>query len=193
MANRQLNAKLVICNVPTHNSAAARQFYNTLLGGHDFARSLNSGIESYYRPISQDGLTLTIGTRQEPREPITCFFAVDNLEETVSQLVAAGGKVIVNSRAFSVSGPPEAMNVFEEAQQAQPSSQAQPSGQQAQPSSSAGSFATMLDPDGNYLGLMQMDSSTQQLFNAQPEQRVLSQAQVDQLDNWKQHGEPLMD
>jgi len=33
MTNAQLNAKLVICSVPTKNSAAAQQFYNTLLGG----------------------------------------------------------------------------------------------------------------------------------------------------------------
>ena len=38
MANTQLNAKLVICSVPTSNSAAAQQFYNTLFGGTDFAR-----------------------------------------------------------------------------------------------------------------------------------------------------------
>lgn len=186
MANRQLNAKLVICNVPTQNSAAAQKFYNTLLGGQDFARSLNNSIESYYRPISQDGLTLTIGARQDTRETITCFFAVDNLEETVSQLVAAGGRVVVNQTALRVSGPPEAMSAFEGTQQAPAA------GQQAQASSEAGSFVTMLDPDGNYLGLMQLDSSTQPLFNAQPEQRMLSQAQVDQLDNWKQHGESLM-
>jgi hypothetical protein len=33
MATRQLNAKLVMCSIPTTNSAAAQQFYNTLLGG----------------------------------------------------------------------------------------------------------------------------------------------------------------
>ncbi len=111
MANRQLNAKLVICSVPTKNSAAAQQFYNTLFGGADFARTLNDQIESYYRPISEDGLTLTIAARQSDREPITCFFAVDNLNETVEQLEAAGGKVVVNSntakpRCAKRTGPP---------------------------------------------------------------------------------------
>ena len=182
MANSQLNAKLVICSVPTTNSAAAQQFYNTLFGGQDFARSLNNQIESHYRPISQDGVTLSIAARQDQREPITCFFAVDNLQETVSQLEAVGGRVVVNSTALPVSGPPQAINVFEDALKSQ----------QIQPSTNAGNFVGMLDPDGNYLGLMQLDPSTQHLFNAQPEQRKLSQAQVDQLDNWKQHGESLM-
>jgi hypothetical protein len=50
----------------------------------------------------------------------------------------------------------------------------------------------MLDPDGNYLGLMQLDDATQAHFNARAAQRMLSKAQVDELDAWKQHGEPLM-
>lgn len=180
MVNSQLNAKLVICSVPTKNSAAAQQFYNTLLGGQDFGRSLNDKIESYYRPISQDGLTLSIAARQNEREPITCFFAVDNLNETVQQLVAAGGTVVVNSTALDVSGPPQAISTFQEGIKAPASS------------TSTGNFVTMLDPDGNYLGLIQLDSSVQPLFNAQPQQRTLSQEQVNQLNNWKQHGESLM-
>jgi predicted enzyme related to lactoylglutathione lyase len=182
MANRQLHAKLVICSVPTKNSATARKFYDTLFGGQDFARSLNDKMESFYRPIHQDGLTLSIDTRHDDREPITCYFAVDNLEETVRQLVAAGGKVIVNSTAIPISGPPQAKKIHDDAL----------ARQNVKPSSSAGHFVTMLDPDGNYLGLMQMDSSMQSHFDIQPAHWVLSQAQVDDLDNWKKRGEPLM-
>lgn len=180
MVNSQLNAKLVICSVPTKNSAAAQKFYNALLGGQDFGRSLTDKIESYYRPISQDGLTLSITARQNEREPITCFFAVDNLDETVRELVAAGGTVVVNSTALTASGPPQAISTFQEGVKSQA----------AQASTSTGSFVTMLDPDGNYLGLIQLDSSIQPLFNAQ--QRTLSQEQVNQLNNWKEHGESLM-
>ena len=104
MANRQLNAKLVMCNVPTRNSATARKFYNTLFGGEEFARSLNDRIELYYRPISQDGVHLTIAARQDDREPVTCYFAVDNLAHTVRQLEAAGGRVVVNSTSDAYLG-----------------------------------------------------------------------------------------
>lgn len=182
MANQQLQAKLVVCNVPTKNPAAARKFYDTLLGGQDFARSLNDKIESYFRPIHEDNLTLSIGTRSNDREPITCFFAVDNLEETVRQLVAAGGKVVLNSTEMPVSGPPQATKIFNDHLAAQ----------QLQPTNTVGRFATMLDPDGNYVGLMQLEDSIQTHFNARPEQRTLSKAQVDRIDHWKQHGEPLM-
>jgi len=180
MANQQLQAKLVACNIPTKNSAAARTFYNTLFGGQDFARSLNDKFESHYRPIHQDGLTLTIGTRSDDREPITCFFAVDNLDQMVSQLVAAGGKVVVNATAMAPSGPPQALKTFQDTLTAQ----------NVQPSNSVGRFVTMLDPDGNYFGLMQLDDAMQTYFNARPAQRTLSKAQVDALDNWKRHGEP---
>jgi predicted enzyme related to lactoylglutathione lyase len=182
MANQQLQAKLVTCTVPTKNSAAAQKFYNTLFGGQDFARSLNDKFESYFRPISQDGLTLSIATRSNDREPITCFFAVDNLDATVSQLVAAGGKVIVHSSALPVSGPPQAVKVFHDSLAAK----------NVRPSSTLGRFATMLDPDGNYLGLIELDDSMQTYFKAAPAQRTLSKAQVDELENWKQKGEPLL-
>jgi predicted enzyme related to lactoylglutathione lyase len=180
MATRQLNAKLVICSIPTTNSAAAQQFYNTLLGGEDFARTLNGQIESYYRPISKDGLTLTITARQNDRESLTCFFAVDDLAETVEQLKAAGGEVVVTATPLAVSAPESATEAFAEVVK----------GQQAP--STAGEFVGMIDPDGNYLGLMQLDSVMQNLLNARPAGRRLSQAQVDQLDNWKQHGDPEM-
>ncbi len=153
MANRQLNAKLVMCNVPTTNSDAARKFYDALFGGEDFARSLNDKVESYFRPISQDGVTLTIARRQDDREPITCYFAVDDMADTVKQLEAVGGKVVLNSTPI---------------------------------------LATLLDPDGNYIGLMQLQGSLQRSFNARQAQRMLSQDQVNELDNWKQRGASLL-
>ena len=176
MANQQLNAKLVMCSVPTKNSDAAQKFYNTLFGGDDFARSLNDQVESFYRPINQDGLTLTIATRQDEREPITCYFAVDDLNATVRQLEAEGGKLVVNPTDMPASGPPQALQAA----------------QDVQPSTNMGNFVTMLDPDGNYLGLMQLDNSIQAHFNARKSQRTLTKEQVDKQDRWKQKGEPLM-
>ena len=176
MANQQLNAKLVFCNVPTKNSDVAQKFYNTLLGGQDFAQSLNDKHESHFRPINDQGLTLSIGTRNDEREPITCFFAVDNLNDTVRQLEAAGGTVVVKSTEMPASGPPEALKVAQE----------------VEPSTNWGQFVTMLDPDGNYFGLMQLADSAQSTFNARPAQRKLSKDQVDKQERWKQRGAPLM-
>jgi predicted enzyme related to lactoylglutathione lyase len=167
MATQQLNAKLVICSVPTKNSAASQKFYNALLGGDDFARSANE-IESYYRPISQDGVHLTVTARQNDREPITVYFAVDNLDQTVKALEAAGGKLIVNSTPMHISGKPEALKAVGVAAQ-----------------STAGQFATIQDPDGNYLGLMQLESHVQVLLGAQPEHRKLSPTQVSTIDTLK--------
>jgi predicted enzyme related to lactoylglutathione lyase len=182
MANQQLKAKLVLCNVPTRHSVNARKFYDTLFGGEDFARSLTDKIESYFRPVSQDGLTMTIIPRQDDRQPITCYFAVDNLDETVRQLEAAGGKLVVKSSALPVSGPQAAVKVHEDAVRSHGS----------QPSNNMGHWATMVDPDGNYLGLIQLDDSAQSHFNARPAGRMLSKEQVDAHEHWKQHGAPLM-
>jgi hypothetical protein len=95
-------------------------------------------------------------------------------------LEAAGGQVVVNSTAVAVSAPQLAKQAFAEVVK----------GQQAP--ATAGDFVGMIDPDGNYLGLLQLDSSMQNLLNARPASRRLSQAQVDQLDNWKQHGDAEM-
>jgi predicted enzyme related to lactoylglutathione lyase len=173
MANQQLKAKLVTCSVPTKNSAAARTFYDTLFGGHDFARSLyHDKVEAYYRPIDEDGLTLSIAERRDDREPITCFFAVDNLDEMIRQLAAAGGKVVVNPTPLPASGSPQELRAAKE----------------VQASNSLGRFATMFDPDGNYLGLIELDNAMQSHFHARPEERKLSKEQVDKLEHWKQHG-----
>jgi predicted enzyme related to lactoylglutathione lyase len=166
MANQQLNAKLVMCTVPSKNSAAAQKFYDALFGGQDFARSLTDKVESHYRPIDESGLTMSITARHDDREPITCFFAVDNLDQTIRQLVAAGGKVVVQSTELPASGSPQAVN--------------------AAPAKSLGHFATMLDPDGNYLGLMQLTDAMQNYFKARPANRALTKAQVDNIDHWKQ-------
>jgi len=182
MANKQLKAKLIFCSVPTKNSPAARQFYDALFGGEDFARSLNEQVESYYRPISQDGLTLTISARQNERESITCFFAVDDLSATVSQLEALGGQVVVKPTPVAISGPPDAKKAFGQVLESE----------NVKPPNDAGTFAGMLDPDGNYLALMQLDSSTQRIFHAQPKERTLSESQVAALENWKEHGDPAM-
>jgi len=176
MANQKLNAKLVACTVPTKNSAAAQKFYNTLFGGQDFAQSLTDKMACFFRPIDENGLTLTIAPRNDDREPITCFFAVDNLTDMVNQLSAAGGKIVVNTTPMPASGPPQAMQAA----------------QTVTPSTNLGTFVTMVDPDGNYIGLIQVDNSMQSHFKARPEQRMLSKDQVDKHAQWKQVGEPLM-
>src|SRR5262249_683636 len=140
------------------NSSAAQTFYNTLFGGSDFARSLNNTLISYFRPIDKNGLTLAIGPRNDPREPIVCFFAVDNLSAMVSQLTAAGGQVVLNPTQLPVSGSAQARKTTS--------------------STTLGQFVTMQDPDGNYFGLIQVDASMQLSFQAQPADRTLSTTQV---------------
>lgn len=182
MANQQLKAKLVLCSVPTRNSDAARAFYNTLFGGDDFARSLNASPDSYYRPIHRDGLTLTINSRQNDREPLTCFFAVDDLQATMDALQKAGGTVVVQPDPVTVTAPPEAQKALRETV----------ASQSANTDGPAGRWAGVLDPDGNYFAIIELAPNMQSLFNAEPNNRMLSQEQVQSVEHWKQHGQGAM-
>ncbi|WP_164003023.1 VOC family protein [Pyxidicoccus caerfyrddinensis] len=168
----QPKAKFIFFSVPTMNSVASRAFYGALLGNDDFARSLNDAVESYYQPL-QDGLNLNITQRFDSREPITPYFAVDDLDSTLKALEAAGGRVAVEPREVPVQGPPAAMKAYRD--------HAQQRGDQ--PDTRLGRMATVVDPDGGYVGLMELTNTGKKHFRfGKP---LLSQARQDDHDNWK--------
>jgi predicted enzyme related to lactoylglutathione lyase len=149
MATAELRAKLVFCNVPTVNSDAALRFYGTLLGSEDFVPAPNRP-DSYFRPISPDGIDLTINRRYEDTESWTCYFAVDSLDRAIEELRGIGGEVV-----------------------SEPSSVPSAGG-----NGEIGRFAVMLDPDRNHVGLIELrDEAAQQYFGLRerqplrPEQR----------------------
>lgn len=168
----QPKAKLIFCNVPTTNSVAARAFYGALLGNDDFARSLNDTVESYYQPL-QDGLNLNITRRFDSREPITPYFAVDDLDATLKALEAAGGRIAVAPREVPVQGPPGAIKAYRD--------HAQQRGDQAD--TRIGRIATVVDPDGGYVGLMELTDVGKKHFKFG--KSPMSQARLDDHDNWK--------
>src|SRR4051812_48777213 len=104
-----LKANLILCNVPTTNSDAARRFYARLLGidVDDFARGLNDEVESYFIPISNDGIDLTVTQRFVDEERLTCYFAVDDLQATLRDLSEFQGKVVAEPRPVKI-GPERA-------------------------------------------------------------------------------------
>lgn len=150
-----LKASLILCNVPSTNSDAARRFYATLLGVDvdDFARGLNDEVESYFVPISDDGVDLTVTQRFVDEERLTCYFAVEDLKGTVEQLSESSGKVVVEPRAVKVGGD-RARRYYEEA--------AKRAGLKA--GDTVGTMAVLLDPDGNHVGLMQLEEFAQAHF-----------------------------
>lgn len=176
MAQSRLQAKLIMCNVPTSNSAGARKFYNALLGGDDFVRNLNDKIESYSRPISPDGIDLTISPRVDDREGLMCYFGVADLQAAIETLKKLGGTVVVQPLDVNVSGSPKALEFYRRQNERRG---------EAVASNKVGRMAIMLDPDGNYVGLMQLEESAKRYFRVGKFYQPLQRDQVEQLDQAK--------
>src|SRR5262245_4915341 len=84
-------ARLVACNIPTTDHTASNAFYQALLGIEP-ARSLTSQLTSYHVPVSNDGQYLWLTDRTVPEEQPTAVFVVDNLDQAITDLTAAGGQ-----------------------------------------------------------------------------------------------------
>jgi predicted enzyme related to lactoylglutathione lyase len=149
MAAAGIRSKLVICNIPTVDTEAAQKFYGTLLGGGEFAPAPNRE-ESYYRPISPDGIDLTITKRYEELESWTCYFAVDNLERTLEELREAGAEVKLKPTSVAGAGA----------------------------KGDVGRMAIVLDPDKNSVGLLELTDSGAQKYFGLDERRELRAEQL---------------
>ena len=179
MAGARLRSTIVICNVPSKNFDESKRFYSTLLGSDDFARALNDEVTSYHRPISSDGLDLTITQRFDDSERLTPYFAVNDLDEVLKELVDAGGKVV--SRPADV---PVAKQAQEFYQQSVP-------GADEGNSARVGRFAVILDPDGNHVGIIELEAPAEEHFRAGRYQRPLDEDQVEGLAKAMEMGATL--
>lgn len=148
-------AKLIMCNVPSTNIRKARAFYSLLFPDLPLARSLTENVEAYHEPISSDGIQLTITPRQVAEEQITCYFAVDNLDETLNALEKAGGTVVVEAFNLEV-GAGEMVDYAAQVKQYHP--------EVGTATSSIGQSAVVRDPDGNLIGLTQLTTQANWLF-----------------------------
>ncbi len=176
MPRAKLKAQLVLCNVPTQNSEAARRFYGSLLGSDDFVRALNDQVESYFRPLSPDGIDMTITQRYEDEERLTCYFAVESLDATLKELEALGGKIVVQPRDVPI-GPKRAFEFY--------SGQMRRLGVKVR-KNVVGRMAVLLDPDGNHVGVMQLEAHAHPHFRLGEFQRPLDPDQVGGLEEARQ-------
>jgi predicted enzyme related to lactoylglutathione lyase len=168
MPKATLKAKLILCNVPTVNSEAARRFYGSLLGV-EFARALNDEVESYFTPISEDGIDLTITQRFDDQERFICYFAVEDLDSTLRDLNDLGAELVVHPTRVKITD--RAKEFFRET--------AKREGYEV--SDSLGMMAVVLDPDRNHVGLMQLEPYARPYFRAGEHQRELGRDQVWEL------------
>jgi predicted enzyme related to lactoylglutathione lyase len=148
-----LRGSLIMCNVPTTNSQAARRFYGSLLGDDSFARGLNDEVESYFMPISEDGIDLMITQRFDDSERLTCYFAVEDLKATLEELRGLDGRVVVEPQPVKIAK--KARRFYQELGQREG----------IDVGDDVGTMAVILDPDGNHVGLMQLEPIAEKHFS----------------------------
>jgi predicted enzyme related to lactoylglutathione lyase len=172
----RLNAKLIAVNVPARNSSTAQAFYQALMGA-DFARSWTTKTQSMHTPINEDRQWLWISQRMAPDEGITAWFAVDNLDQTITALEGAGGR-----RVGGVVDAPIAQQVQQTYEQQRPNTQT---------SNTMGKFQLMQDPEGNHLWLGEVEEHAHEYFALGKYDRGLSQKTVEAHQRVKQVGARL--
>jgi predicted enzyme related to lactoylglutathione lyase len=174
----RLKAKLIAVNIPTRNQDASNAFYAKLLG-IDLARSFTEATRSYHAPLTQSGEWLWVSARNANDEATLAVFAVDNLDQTVRDLVAAGGQSVLGPIS-----PPISPKLYPEYSKGR-------SAKGGHPSQTLGRFQMVKDPDGNVIMLAELDKDAQASFKAGPHDPGLSQEQVDQHQKTKQAGSAL--
>jgi len=143
--------KLVSISIPSDNLERSVKFYSALLG-HDLARSLTDVMVSYHSPISA-GVMLTVQPRKAPGEP-AIFLAVDDLAKELDQVTRLGGSVVIRPMALPVAT----------AGRAHLESKLREHGSNEELSTSVGTMAIIKDPDGNFVGLLQLSLWAQHMY-----------------------------
>lgn len=143
-----MKAKLVLCNVPASkdNLPKINDFYSKLLG-INLERALTDQVESHHMPISNDGIYLTVTSRFNEKESVTCFFAVADLAATIAELKQCGGKVIAE---YDLPMPERVMEDYKQFV-------SELNEKKAEVTNSLGKTAIIQDPEGNAVGLIQLE------------------------------------
>jgi predicted enzyme related to lactoylglutathione lyase len=176
-----MHAKLIQCNVPASDLPKVRAFYAKLLGTDDFARSLSDKVVAYHRTISHDGLKLTLTERQRDQEPIVCYFAVENIDQTLRELEAAGGKIVAGPFALPTA-PAVVEEYIENVRKTQPTQK---------PTGDIGRSALVRDPEGNVVGITELQPEAQKQFKVGPFAVGLDAEQVAQHERARTLGDKL--
>jgi predicted enzyme related to lactoylglutathione lyase len=161
-----LNASLVFVNIPADDESvdATLRFYSRLLGSDDFARSMNARVTSFHRPISVDGVDLTVTERYDIQERAVPYFAVENLDQALAALQSVSGAQVrvlePPSKIPAVVLPPETVE-----QSVPAPTKGRVKGAAAEPPARPlGRMAVILDPGGNHVGLIQLDDEQAQAY-----------------------------
>jgi predicted enzyme related to lactoylglutathione lyase len=146
------NARLITCSIPVNDLTRAQGFYGALLGV-ELARGLNEHVQSLHTVVSA-GVKLSLNARQNAEEKPMCHFAVENLTATVQQLERHGGRQV--SGPFDLTVATVARDRLAEAYRA--------AGGKGAFQPSLGSAVIMADPEGNFIGLVELNAYAEEAF-----------------------------
>ncbi len=169
-----LSGKLVFYDVPASDLDKSRKFYAALLGTDDFAQAPSPKLKSLFHPLSADGIDITIHPKrdQNPPDITMAYFAVDDLQAAVKALVAAGGKKVHGPVDIPLPAGPGLAQYKASAKAAR-----------QQVGGRVGQGVTMLDPDSNPVGIVQLEGYAAFYFRAGPFHTPL---RADQYEGLKQ-------
>ncbi len=138
-------SRLITASYPVSNPERAAGFYGALLGT-DLARSLTDQMVSFHTRISA-GVELTLNPPQGGQKNAVLHFAVDDLDSAVRELEQHGGKRVAGP--FDLPLARETMERFEAAYRK--------AGGRDKVGNSLGKGIIVQDPDGNAVGLIQLE------------------------------------
>jgi predicted enzyme related to lactoylglutathione lyase len=144
--------QLVVVTYPAGNIQAAKNFYETLLG-IDLAVSLSEKIHSLHTYVAT-GVKFEINQRQANQEHAIAHFQVNNLDQAINALSEKGGKKIAGP--FDIPIADAAMERLKQI--------VKNAGVQDPVEKSMGQGAIVADPDGNFVGIVQLAPFAQAAF-----------------------------
>jgi hypothetical protein len=150
-----MNARLILCSVPSTAQEGMAQFYATLLGDLVHSRA-EQGRSSYGWACS--GVRLTVNQPQHEMEKMMLHFRVDDLEDALRQLQEAGG--------LHVGGPYDVPVSPADLDALRSNYEQLALGSREEVEESLGRGAVVRDPEGNQIGLLQLRPFAERFFEA---------------------------
>ncbi|MBE1493147.1 putative enzyme related to lactoylglutathione lyase [Amycolatopsis lexingtonensis] len=138
--------KPVIINVPVDDVDTGIKFYEQFLG-LTMARSLSYEV-SFHAPVSSDGILLTVNKRHFPGEGVTVMFHVEDLDRALEDWKAAGGTVVAGP--YDLPLPHRIREEFRDQFRDSPF-------YRGEAGDSMGRGASLNDPEGNRLGVVEFN------------------------------------
>jgi predicted enzyme related to lactoylglutathione lyase len=156
-----------IINIPVDDVPAGIAFYQTMLGV-PLARNLSYAI-AYHAPVSSDGVLLVINKKRFPDEPVTVYFAVDDLTKSLERLREMGGRVAAGPYDLSI--PKKIRPEFRESFKESPFAT-------SEAGDSLGTGASVHDHEGNRYGLIEFNEWAYATFKLGPHARPVTDDQM---------------